>query len=73
MADARARVLPLVGGDPAGHDWWYLLRTTGLLDYDVTLSKVVIVIALSLTGYMIVLIHKYWESIKDGINFEIFT
>jgi hypothetical protein len=65
MADARARVLPLVGGDPAGHDWWYLLRTTGLLDYDVTLSKVVIVIALSLTWYMIVLIHKYWESIKD--------
>ncbi len=61
MADARARVLPLIGGDPAGHDWWYLLRTMGLLQYDVLLSKIVIIIALSITVYMAILIYRYWE------------
>lgn len=61
MADARARVLPLIGGDPAGHDWWYLLRTTGLLDYDIFLSRIVIICALSITAYMAVLTYRYYE------------
>ena len=67
MADARARVLPLIGGDSAGHDWWYLLRTTGLLEYDHILSKLVVVIALSLTFYMAVMIHRYWELHRNEI------
>ncbi len=33
-ADARARLLPLLGGDRAGHDWWNMLGMLGLLDYD---------------------------------------
>ena len=33
-ADARARVLPLLGGDRAGHDWANMLGMLGLLDYD---------------------------------------
>jgi hypothetical protein len=33
-ADARARVLPLLGGNKAGHDWHYLLGEMNLLEYD---------------------------------------
>ena len=33
-ADARARLLPLLGGDKVGHDWFNMLRMLGLLDYD---------------------------------------
>ena len=33
-ADARARLLPLLGGDRAGHDWANMLGMLGLLDYD---------------------------------------
>lgn len=30
--DAQIRVLPLLGGDSSGHDWFWLLSTTGLLE-----------------------------------------
>ena len=33
-ADARARALPLLGGNKAGHDWHYMLNALGLLEYD---------------------------------------
>ncbi len=33
-ADARARVLPLLGGNKVYHDWNWILSKTGLLDYD---------------------------------------
>lgn len=33
-ADARAQMLPLLGGKKVYHDWNYLLRETGLLNYD---------------------------------------
>lgn len=47
MADARARVLPLLGGDEAifAHDWHYLLRTLGLLEWDRTLGRATAVLA----------------------------
>jgi len=32
MADARARALPLLGGDGVIHDWNYLLDAVGLLN-----------------------------------------
>lgn len=67
MADARARVLPLVGGDAASHDWWYLLRTTDLLEYDVFLSRIVITVALLITVYMSILTYRYWELLKGRI------
>ena len=38
-ADARARALPLVGGDDAGHDWAYLLARTGLLESDQAVAQ----------------------------------
>jgi hypothetical protein len=43
IADARALRLPLLGGrtgaEVEGHDWEYLLQTTGLLAHDVTLGR----------------------------------
>jgi len=33
-ADARSRVLPLLGGDNVGHDWWNMLGMLGLLEWD---------------------------------------
>lgn len=33
-SDARAQKLPLLGGKKVYHDWAYLLRETGLLNYD---------------------------------------
>jgi hypothetical protein len=33
-ADARAQKLPLLGGNKVYHDWNWLLKETGLLEYD---------------------------------------
>lgn len=41
IGDARARRLPLLGGDPAGHDWTFLLVQTGLLERDRALERAV--------------------------------
>ena len=55
MADARRRVLPLLGGDPTGHDWHYLLGQLGLLSWGHALGRltfglgiVIIMIALGI-------------------------
>ena len=47
MADARARVLPLVtpGGGYAKHDWYHLFYRMGLLPYDTKIAAGVRVIA----------------------------
>ncbi len=37
-ADARARLLPLLGGNRVRHDWHDLLGRTGLLAYDTTIG-----------------------------------
>jgi hypothetical protein len=37
-ADARARVLPLLGGNKAGHDWHYMLGELNILEYDQTVG-----------------------------------
>ena len=39
-ADARARVLPLLGGNKAGHDWHYMLGELNLLEYDQTVGYI---------------------------------
>ncbi len=38
-ADARARLLPLVGGDGTQHDWAYLLARLGLLESDQAVAQ----------------------------------
>ena len=39
-ADARARQLPLLGGNRAGHDWYYMLGQLGILELDQTVGWV---------------------------------
>ena len=39
IGDARARELPLLGGDDAIHDWEYLLSMWGLLAHDLTIAR----------------------------------
>ena len=41
LADAKKRALPLLGGDPAGHDWNHLLGLLGLLNWAQTLGKLI--------------------------------
>jgi len=41
VADARARKLPLLGGNKVYHDWNYLLNRTGLLEYDKVLGDII--------------------------------
>ena len=38
VGDARAQELPLLGGENAVHDWWFLLTEWDLLDKDSALS-----------------------------------
>ena len=45
-ADARARVLPLLGGDRAGHDWAALLGIVGVFFYGLALLAFVALLAL---------------------------
>lgn len=37
-ADARAQILPLLGGNKVYHDWHYLLSEIGLLEFDVEIG-----------------------------------
>lgn len=69
IADARARVLPLIGGQE-GHDWAYLLGKTGLLKADIFISKIFIFAALCVTGYMVYLIYRYTQLQKGVIISE---
>ncbi|NWF49818.1 MAG: hypothetical protein HXY49_04680 [Ignavibacteriaceae bacterium] len=39
-ADARARKLPLLGGNNVYHDWNYLLGEVGLLNYDIEIGYI---------------------------------
>lgn len=39
VADARARLLPLITFDASTHDWWNLLIMLELLAYDKTLAR----------------------------------
>ena len=53
MADAKKRALPLLGGDPIGHDWHYLFGQLGLLNWGQALGRLtfglgVVMIAIAL-------------------------
>ena len=41
VADARARQLPLLGGNKVYHDWHYLLSKMSLLEYDKVLGNII--------------------------------
>jgi hypothetical protein len=48
IADARARVLPLLSGDPTSHDWTWLLLQMRLLEHDRGIGNAVRVFGLLL-------------------------
>ncbi|NEX23623.1 zinc ribbon domain-containing protein [Thiorhodococcus mannitoliphagus] len=75
IADARAGVLPLVGGNtgqssPYGfHDWEYLLTETGLLRWDTTLGTLshllgaLIMILAAIWGLL--LLRRHYQGLKS--------
>jgi hypothetical protein len=46
IADARARILPLLSDDPTSHDWTWLLLQMNLLNQDTAIGNVVRVVGL---------------------------
>lgn len=54
-ADARARLLPLLGGNRSGHDWHYLLGQTGILEHDVLVGYVFVGLAIVTFATLLVL------------------
>jgi hypothetical protein len=63
MGDARARVLPLIGGGAEGHDWHNSLEILGLLEYDTVLSKLTSLLGLFIAGYSF---FKLWQSLLEN-------
>ncbi len=51
VADAQARTLPLITGDPDTHDWWQLLVMTNHLDASVGLGRAVLVAGFLVFGW----------------------
>ena len=64
VADARARTLPLLGGNKVYHDWYYLLGTAGLLDYDMMLAKLIFIAAI-ITCIFALTIPAFWKDNKS--------
>lgn len=56
IADARAQILPLLGGDNSGHDWYALLSRWNMLNYDTMIASVV-----NLLGTIIMVIGVVWS------------
>lgn len=69
-ADARARKLPLLGGNKVYHDWNYLLGEVGLLDYDQTVGNLFFItaIALCVTALFFPLIIKKVDRVEVGLE-----
>lgn len=62
IGDARTRQLPLLGGDPAGHDWTFLLVQIGLLEQDRTIARVVRGMGLLVYGCAVAgAVHAAWR------------
>ena len=72
MADAKKRALPLLGGDPAGHDWHYLLEQLGLLNWAQSLGRLtfglgIVIITISL-GILANEIYRAWQRAAKAGN-----
>lgn len=63
-SDARAMVLPLIGG-PGGHDWFYVLGRLRLLDYDIFIGRIFVLFSALSTMMMLWLLYRYWRLEKD--------
>ena len=72
VADAKKRALPLLGGDPTGHDWNYLLGQLGLLNWATWLGRltfglgiVIIIISLSILASET---YRAWQRAAQTAN-----
>jgi len=67
MADARSRMLPLVGGGE--HDWTNILTRWGVLQYDTTLATILRI--MGWTGLFLTLLwisYLWWQDKKTYTN-----
>ena len=60
-ADARARRLPLLGGDIGEHDWWNLLRMVDLLAYDQVIGTFFFAGALLVFAMLLAVPRFLWD------------
>ena len=70
IADAKKRALPLLGGDPTGHDWNYLLGQLGLLNWAQLLGRLtfglgIVIIAIAL-GILVNETYRAWQRAARG-------
>ena len=66
-SDARARQLPLLGGNRAGHDWHYMLGRLGILEYDHFVGW--IFFALGVAVFLIMLVlprYAMWSGSEES-------
>ena len=66
VSDARAQVLPLIGG-PGGHDWLYILGRLRLLDSDIFIGRIFVFLSVVATFFIIWLGHRYLEHERGKI------
>lgn len=59
-ADARSRMLPLLGGDINSHDWWNMLGMVGMLPYDIAIGQFFLLMAIITFGALVLLPLKMW-------------
>ena len=59
-ADARARLLPLLGGDNVVHDWWYMLGTLGILEHDRAVGHLFFGLALIVFVWLLLVPKFLW-------------
>ena len=63
MADAKRRALPLLGGDPTGHDWHYLLGQLGLLNWGQALGRLTFGLGISMIAIALgILVNESYQA-----------
>lgn len=65
IADSRARVLTLLGGQE-GHDWAYILGKYSLLNSDIFISQIFKFISLLCILWGFFLIYRFWARVYVG-------
>lgn len=65
ISDGAARALPLLGGDPDGHDWYYLLGVFDLLPHAPNLGLIVRMLGIMVIFAAAVLTFFYSLTKKD--------
>lgn len=58
-SDAQAQILPLLGGDSAGHDWANILGMLGILHYDIVIGKAFLF--LSILAFCVALFAFFYD------------